>query len=112
MKLANWIALNNPSRLCEIDPILRFPTFLSEQDVLEILATNNSIFWEVSPLDLSLFDYAYVDRRSGLVYSNPHILPSYVSFHYTGLDEERLDHLLKSYPTEVNIDFLYVYMKI
>lgn len=112
MKLVNWIAVYDPLRLCEIDPILRFPDFLSEQDILEILGTHNSIFWEVNPEDISLFDYAYIDRMSGLVYSNRNLIPAYISFHYTSLSAERLNELRETYPDDVNIDFIYVYVKI
>ena len=112
MKLIDWTALNAPKRLVEFDRNLAFPAFLPEQDIIEILKSGNSIFWEQNPHDLSLFDYAYIDKISGLVYSNKNIRPTCITFHFSSLAEEKLDALQEVNKSMVIIDFLYVSMLI
>lgn len=112
MKLANWTAIHAPKQLEILDPELRFPSFLTEQDILQILSTGNSIFWETNPPEISIFDYAYIDANAGLVYSGANIRPKFVSFHYSGLSEQRLAELKKQHPGKIVLDFLYVAMRI
>jgi len=112
VKLVNWTAKFAPKQLVALDPALRFPDFLAEEDVLQILSTGNSIFWETSPPDISIFDYAYIDLTNGLVYSNRNVSPKFISFHYSGLSEDRLRELKKQYPKQVMLDFLYVSMRV
>jgi hypothetical protein len=112
VKLANWTARFAPKQLIALDPILRFPDFLTEEDAIQILSTGNSIFWETSPPDISIFYYAYIDLASGLVYSDRNISPNFISFHFSGLGDDRLQELKKLYPERVVFDFLYVSMEI
>lgn len=112
MKLANWIAKFAPKQLVALDPVLLLPDFLTEEDVLQILSTGNSIFWETSPPDISIFDYAYIELANGLVYSNRNVCPKFISFHYSGLSEDRLRELKRHHPDKVILDFLYVSMRI
>jgi hypothetical protein len=112
VKLITWVALNAPKRLVEFDPILALPALLTEQDVLDIINSCNSIFWEHSPHEISLFDYAYLDKISGLVYSNKRVKPSYITFHFSALPEDRLYSLHEANPSEIIIDYLYVSVKI
>lgn len=112
MKLLNWIARYSPRQLVYFDPVLRFPEFLTDSDLQEILSSGNSVFWEISPLDISLFDYAYIDSVNGLVYSNKNSDPGYLSFHFSSLSEDRLLQLKDQYPDRIIIDFLYVSMRI
>lgn len=112
MKLISWVALNTPKRLAELDPNLAFPGLLTDQDILDIIGSGNTIFWEHSPHDLSLFDYAYLDRISGLVYSNKLIRPECITFHFTAMPEDRLYALQEANPGMIAIDYLYVSIRI
>lgn len=112
MKLISWVALNSPKRLVELDPILAFPKLLEEQDILDIINSGNSIFWEHSPHELNLFDYAYLDKISGLVYSNKRVKPDYITFHFSAMPEDRLHELQEANPSDLILDYLYVSIKI
>jgi len=112
VKLISWVALNAPKRLFELDPNLALPSLLTEQDVLDIIGSGNSIFWEHSPHELSLFDYAYLDRLSGLVYSNRLIKPECITFHFSSIPEDRLYALQEGNPEAVVIDYMYVSIRI
>lgn len=112
MKLISWVALNAPRRLAELDPNLVFPDVLTEQDILDIIGSGNSIFWEYNPHDLSLFDYAYLDRISGLVYSNKLVKPQCITFHFSAMPEDRLYELQEKHPGMIMIDYLYVSIQI
>ena len=112
MKLVNWIAKFNPRQLVKLDPVLKLPFFLTDEDLNNIISSGNSIFWETNPPDISLFDYAYVDIHSGLTYSNTGTKPGFISFHCSGLPEDRLEELRRKYPKHVVVDYLYVSMRI
>lgn len=112
MKLINWIARYHPKQLVDLDPALRFPDFLSEQDIKQIIESGNSIFWEKNPPDISIFDYACLDLLGGLSYSNKKINPKFITFHYASLPEDRLKEIKKQNPNKVMLDFLYVAMRI
>ena len=112
MKLISWVALNAPKRLVELDPNLAFPDVLTEQDIFDVIGSGNSIFWEHNPQDLSLFDYAHMDRISGLVYSNKLVKPQCITFQFSAMPKDRLYELQEANPGMIVIDYLYVSIKI
>jgi len=112
VKLISWVALNEPKRLAELDSNLAFPSLLTEQDILDIIDSGNSIFWEHNPNDLNLFDYAYLDRISGLVYSNRLIKPECITFPFSAMPEDRLYDLQEINPGMMVVDYLYVSIRI